>query len=103
MKADKSYEKRASELTEGSPKRSESIRDEIETIRHKITDYSFLIQARMCVQLVNFLIKQQKNINLLVDVHGYQIFANGIFNGDPHPGKYHLSVHLVKIFSTLTK
>jgi aarF domain-containing kinase len=27
-----------------------------------------------------------KYIDLLIDVHGYQIFQNGCFNGDPHPG-----------------
>jgi len=25
-------------------------------------------------------------VDLLVDVHGHQIFVDGIFNGDPHPG-----------------
>lgn len=25
-------------------------------------------------------------IDLLVDVHGHQIFVDGVFNGDPHPG-----------------
>jgi aarF domain-containing kinase len=28
----------------------------------------------------------QRYLDLLVDVHGYQIFVNGAFNGDPHPG-----------------
>jgi aarF domain-containing kinase len=28
----------------------------------------------------------QKYVDLLIDVHGYQIFVNGAFNGDPHPG-----------------
>lgn len=27
-----------------------------------------------------------QTIELLAQVHGYQIFAHGIFNGDPHPG-----------------
>lgn len=33
----------------------------------------------------------RKAIELLVDCHGYQIFQNGIWNGDPHFGKSILS------------
>jgi hypothetical protein len=29
---------------------------------------------------------QKSHLNLLLDVHGHQIFINGCFNGDPHPG-----------------
>ncbi|CAB9508559.1 protein kinase UbiB [Seminavis robusta] len=30
--------------------------------------------------------KVQKDIDLLVEVHGHQIFQDAVFNGDPHPG-----------------
>lgn len=30
--------------------------------------------------------KMHTYVDLLVDVHGHQIFIDGIFNGDPHPG-----------------
>ena len=30
--------------------------------------------------------KYRHYLELLLDVHGYQIFINGCFNGDPHPG-----------------
>ena len=94
----KSYETCNSELIDGDPKRR--IRDEIESVRQKITDYSFFVQLRVCMQLMNFIYQQQKNINLLVDVHGYQIFANGIFNGDPHPGEYYFILDWLIISST---
>ena len=35
-------------------------------------------------------------IDLLVDVHGYQIFENGAFNGDPHPGESQKTTLLVQ-------
>merc|ERR1719356_1979553 len=28
----------------------------------------------------------RSHVSLLLDVQGYQIFVNGVFNGDPHPG-----------------
>ena len=31
--------------------------------------------------------KLNADIDLLVDVHGHQIFLDGAFNADPHPGK----------------
>jgi aarF domain-containing kinase len=30
--------------------------------------------------------KLNNYVDLLIDVHGHQIFLNGCFNGDPHPG-----------------
>lgn len=37
---------------------------------------------------ISMLIREQREINdLILDVHGHQIFINGCFNGDPHPGK----------------
>ena len=30
--------------------------------------------------------KLNNYVDLLIDVHGHQIFLNGCFNGNPHPG-----------------
>ena len=32
--------------------------------------------------------RAQKTIDLLVDVQGYQMLKDGVFQGDPHPGEY---------------
>jgi aarF domain-containing kinase len=41
---------------------------------------------RTWARLLLLLRKTRRWVDLLVDVHGYQIFVNGCFNGDPHPG-----------------
>ena len=37
----------------------------------------------MAIQLYNFAKRQEKTLDLLIDVHGHQIFQDGCFNGDP--------------------
>ena len=39
------------------------------------------------IRLLSLYKKTKKFIDLLVDVQGHQILVNGLFNGDPHPGK----------------
>ena len=39
------------------------------------------------LQLLKLYKKTQKTIDLLVDVQGYQMLRNNVFQGDPHPGK----------------
>lgn len=38
------------------------------------------------LRLVLLHLRAQKQINLLVDVQGYQMLHAGVFQGDPHPG-----------------
>ena len=42
-----------------------------------------------------------KFVETLLKVHGYQIFVNGAFNGDPHPGDLqvfiYFYIHLVSV------
>ena len=40
------------------------------------------------LQLLKLYKKTQKTIDLLVDVQGYQMLRNNVFQGDPHPGMY---------------
>jgi predicted unusual protein kinase regulating ubiquinone biosynthesis (AarF/ABC1/UbiB family) len=39
------------------------------------------------LQLLKLYRKTQKTIDLLVDVQGYQMLRNNVFQGDPHPGR----------------
>jgi aarF domain-containing kinase len=39
-------------------------------------------------KLLYYLLKCRSIIDILVNVHGYQIFVNGCWNGDPHAGNF---------------
>lgn len=43
-------------------------------------------RLRTILRLAALTRSQQRHLNLLLDVHGHQIFIDGCFNGDPHPG-----------------
>eukprot|EP00521_Asterionellopsis_glacialis_P015007 CAMPEP_0195309038 /NCGR_PEP_ID=MMETSP0707-20130614/38535_1 /TAXON_ID=33640 /ORGANISM="Asterionellopsis glacialis, Strain CCMP134" /LENGTH=781 /DNA_ID=CAMNT_0040373333 /DNA_START=574 /DNA_END=2919 /DNA_ORIENTATION=- len=43
-------------------------------------------KPRMAISLLNLFRQTRGYIDLLLDVSGYQIFIDGCFNGDPHPG-----------------
>mmetsp|Transcript_20227 Transcript_20227/g.28630 ORF Transcript_20227/g.28630 Transcript_20227/m.28630 type:complete len:767 (+) Transcript_20227:111-2411(+) len=43
-------------------------------------------KPRMAFSLLNLYRQTRGYIDLLLDVSGYQIFIDGCFNGDPHPG-----------------
>lgn len=62
--------------------------DNDETKDGKVTESSILKDCgwRTKLQLFGLYKRAQSTIDLLVDVQGYQMLKNGIFNGDPHPG-----------------
>jgi len=55
-------------------------------IQNSSSSRSIFRQFFISLQLLMFIRKQRKILQLLLDVHGHQIFCNGCFNGDPHPG-----------------
>ena len=46
----------------------------------------FFRKATLAFQLWSLYRQTRYNVDLLIDVHGHQIFLDGCFNGDPHPG-----------------
>jgi aarF domain-containing kinase len=52
----------------------------------QLKDFVFKHDLPTKLRLLYLYRKTQRYINLLVDVQGYQILVDGIFNGDPHPG-----------------
>jgi len=46
----------------------------------------FFRKSSLAIQLYSLLRKTRHYVDLLIDVHGHQIFLDGCFNGDPHPG-----------------
>lgn len=47
---------------------------------------TLLRKASLAIQLSSLRRRTRQYVNLLIDVHGHQIFLDGCFNGDPHPG-----------------
>jgi len=45
-----------------------------------------LLQAHLLMKMRSMRNEIKKSLDLLVNVHGHQIFVNGVFNSDPHPG-----------------
>lgn len=43
-------------------------------------------KASLAIQLSSLRRQTRQYVDLLLDVHGHQIFLDGCFNGDPHPG-----------------
>ena len=50
-------------------------------------DIGVLRQLTVAVKLMLMTRKMTSTLDLLLDVHGHQIFHDGCFNGDPHPGE----------------
>ena len=46
----------------------------------------FFRKTSLAIQLYSLYRKTRHYVDLLIDVHGHQIFLDGCFNGDPHPG-----------------
>lgn len=44
----------------------------------------FFRKASLSIQLFTLYRKTRHYVDLLIDVHGHQIFLDGCFNGDPH-------------------
>mmetsp|Transcript_23139 Transcript_23139/g.34454 ORF Transcript_23139/g.34454 Transcript_23139/m.34454 type:complete len:171 (-) Transcript_23139:131-643(-) len=58
----------------------------MQKVLDSIAHHSILTRMKIMWQLASLVWVQRRNVDLLLDVHGYQIFRNGQFNGDPHPG-----------------
>lgn len=56
-------------------------KEEIQMVQRSIAHHSRFTRISIMWQLASLLWTQRKNIELLLDVHGYQIFINGQFNG----------------------
>jgi len=50
---------------------------------------SLLSRVSMAYKLLALHRHVNRSVQLMLDVHGHQIFSNRIFNGDCHPGVYH--------------
>ena len=79
--------------------KKEAAKEMIETRKHEILESgqigaterikdSLLATAGLLTKIRLFLFRQKCKhyVDLLLDVHGRQIFVDGAFNGDPHPG-----------------
>jgi len=56
-------------------------KEEIQMIQRSISHFSIFDRLCILLRLTSLVLKQRKHIELLLDVHGYQIFLNGQFNG----------------------
>jgi hypothetical protein len=56
-------------------------KDEIQMVKDSIKHHSKLARISIMWKLASIVWTQRKNVELLLDVHGYQIFINGQFNG----------------------
>ncbi len=56
-------------------------REEIKMMQQYISHLSIIDQLSIMWRLISMVVTQRKNVELLLDVHGYQIFVNGQFNG----------------------
>lgn len=56
-------------------------REEIKMMQQYISHLSIIDQLSIMRRLISMVVTQRKNVKLLLDVHGYQIFVNGQFNG----------------------
>lgn len=55
-------------------------------VRTQCGTHSMLHGLYVTIQIAMFVWKQRVINDLIIDVHGHQIFIDGCFNGDPHPG-----------------
>ena len=58
-----------------------SIQDELKLLQSCTSHHSPLSRLSILWQLGTIIWSQRRNVDLLLDVHGYQIFSNGKFNG----------------------
>lgn len=58
-----------------------SIQDELKLLQSCTAHHSPLSRLSILWQLGTIIWSQRRNVDLLLDVHGYQIFSNGKFNG----------------------
>lgn len=56
-------------------------KDEIRMVKDFISHHSVFDQVFIIWRLMSLAFEQRRYIELLLDVHGYQIFMNGRFNG----------------------
>lgn len=56
-------------------------KEEIKMMQQYISHLSIIDQLSIMWRLASMVVTQRKNVELLLDVHGYQIFVNGRFNG----------------------
>jgi len=64
----------------------ETEQETIKLLQEAISHHSLFTRASILWRMKSLISTQRKYTELLLDVHGYQIFVNGVFNGDPHPG-----------------
>jgi aarF domain-containing kinase len=74
--------RRQAQLTMVINNKRERESDGDDSLRDLVDGAGFLAKLRM----LSVRKRCQRYVDLLVDVHGHQIFVNGAFNGDPHPG-----------------
>ncbi len=67
-----------------------SIQDELKLLQSCTAHHSLFSRLSIMWQLASLIWSQRRAVDLLLDVHGYQIFSNGKFNG----GKF-LIVHVL--------
>lgn len=60
--------------------------ERLSIICEQLGEINALRKVYLGYQLVMLNRQEQRHLDLLLDVHGHQIFVNGCFNGDPHPG-----------------
>ena len=56
-------------------------KDDIKMVQKSIAHHSIIDQVSILWKMKSLVRTQRKNIDLLLDVHGYQIHINGQFNG----------------------
>jgi aarF domain-containing kinase len=64
----------------------QSLFEQVQSLISKLDQKSLLDQINIPLKLGLLIRQQKKLLDLLLDIHGHQIFINGCFNGDPHPG-----------------
>ncbi len=57
------------------------VKDELKSLQSYFANHSFYESLSTMWKLGLLIWSQRQNVNLLLDVHGYQIFSNGKFNG----------------------
>uniref|UniRef100_A0A7S0GI33 ABC1 atypical kinase-like domain-containing protein n=1 Tax=Proboscia inermis TaxID=420281 RepID=A0A7S0GI33_9STRA len=70
LSLNRNYKNKTSETSQQSSVGNRGILNEMKTI------FSLILISK----------QSRKKLDLLIDVHGYQIFHDGVFNADPHPG-----------------
>ena len=58
-----------------------SAKDDIRMVQKNIAHHPIIDQISIMWKMASLVRTQRKYVDLLLDVHGYQIFINGQFNG----------------------